>query len=347
MARRRWAAFTGRVAAFTGRGGCRLAPPLAWRFGRVSSPLTDSGPQETVEGAGARELRSAAPRSRPSSETGAPLAALYRGAPPVVEPGPDVRAADSGREGARSRGRRAKLASRGSPSRLARSQEPASSRKTSGTRDERWSEATPAAPRSGKRRSEATPAAPRLAAGAARWILTALALAIVGCDSSHTTLEDWLAKVDWFPTMRRQPSIEAYEEPRLPAEGTLPVDGRIPLSLVEAERIVRSPVPATAASLERGQTQYDVFCTVCHGPEGSGGGNIAVQQTGFPPGLIATLTSERARGLTDGYLYGMILNGRGLMPHYRRIPEEDRWHIVNYVRALQRRAAAAAQGGGP
>ncbi|MGH7546000.1 MAG: c-type cytochrome, partial [Gemmatimonadota bacterium] len=193
---------------------------------------------------------------------------------------------------------------------------------------------------------EPGPAAPRLAAGAARWILAALALAIAGCESSHTTLEDALAKVDWFPTMRRQPSIEAYEQPRMPAEGTLPVDGRFPLSLAEAERIARSPLPATAASLERGRTQYEVFCTVCHGPEGSGGGNVAVQQTGFPPGLIASLTSERARALTDGYLYGMILNGRGLMPNYRRIPEEDRWHIVNYVRTLQRRTAAA-QAAGP
>jgi len=45
-----------------------------------------------------------------------------------------------------------------------------------------------------------------------------------------------------------------------------------PLSLVEAERIARSPVPATAVSLERGQARYEVFCVVCHGPEGSGGG---------------------------------------------------------------------------
>jgi hypothetical protein len=41
---------------------------------------------------------------------------------------------------------------------------------------------------------------------------------------------------------------------------------------------------------------------------------------------------------TDGYIYGMIRNGRGLMPSYNRIPEMDRWDVVNYIRALQGKA---------
>ena len=41
------------------------------------------------------------------------------------------------------------------------------------------------------------------------------------------------------------------------------------------------------------------------------------------------------KGRTDGYLYGMIRNGRGLMPNYVRIEDADRWDVVNYVRALQ------------
>ncbi|HEY4671765.1 MAG TPA: cytochrome c, partial [Gemmatimonadaceae bacterium] len=35
------------------------------------------------------------------------------------------------------------------------------------------------------------------------------------------------------------------------------------------------------------------------------------------------------------YIFGMIRNGRGLMPPYNRIEEMDRWDVVNYVRALQ------------
>jgi hypothetical protein len=35
----------------------------------------------------------------------------------------------------------------------------------------------------------------------------------------------------------------------------------------------------------------------------------------------------------------MISNGRGLMPSYHRIPVDERWQIVAYVRQLQQQAA--------
>ncbi len=46
--------------------------------------------------------------------------------------------------------------------------------------------------------------------------------------------------------------------------------------------------------------------------------------------------------ITDGYIFGMIRNGRGLMPPYNRIEEMDRWDIVNYVRTLQGKGTIAA-----
>ena len=49
------------------------------------------------------------------------------------------------------------------------------------------------------------------------------------------------------------------------------------------------------------------------------------------PNLLGPAT----KGRTDGYIYGMIRNGRGLMPNYVRIEDDDRWDVVNYVRALQ------------
>jgi hypothetical protein len=39
---------------------------------------------------------------------------------------------------------------------------------------------------------------------------------------------------------------------------------------------------------------------------------------------------------SDGYVYNLIRNGGGRMPSYKRIPREDRWHLVNYVRYLQK-----------
>jgi hypothetical protein len=51
------------------------------------------------------------------------------------------------------------------------------------------------------------------------------------------------------------------------------------------------------------------------------------------PGI--NLTTDMTKARTDGYIFGMIRNGRGLMPPYNRIEEMDRWDIVNYLRALQ------------
>jgi hypothetical protein len=60
----------------------------------------------------------------------------------------------------------------------------------------------------------------------------------------------------------------------------------------------------------------------------------------FPPAIGGA--ANPSAGYTDGYIFGIIRNGRGLMPTYNRIEESDRWDIVNYVRALQGKITIAA-----
>jgi mono/diheme cytochrome c family protein len=51
-----------------------------------------------------------------------------------------------------------------------------------------------------------------------------------------------------------------------------------------------------------------------------------------PPDLTLDATRQRS----DGYIYAMIKQGRGIMPKYGdKIRGADRWHVVNYVRKLQ------------
>jgi mono/diheme cytochrome c family protein len=91
-----------------------------------------------------------------------------------------------------------------------------------------------------------------------------------------------------------------------------------------------NPVPVTEQSLVAGRILYQINCAVCHGDEGTGTG--LASRYGFVPYPI---TSDIAKGRSDGYIFGMIRNGRGLMPSYNRIEERDRWDVINYVRALQ------------
>lgn len=170
----------------------------------------------------------------------------------------------------------------------------------------------------------------------------ALALAAMGCS----TLDKAVGKVPWFTTMRDQPAIRPFELPRVPPAGSVPVTGREDsLDILLDLTNVVNPVAPTAASLARGKLVYEQYCIVCHGPAGHSDGTV-VPKFVPPPDIAQDPTKRRS----DGYLYAMIRQGRGIMPRYGdKIRGADRWDVVNYVRVLQgvlaRPDTAAAPGG--
>jgi mono/diheme cytochrome c family protein len=99
---------------------------------------------------------------------------------------------------------------------------------------------------------------------------------------------------------------------------------------IDSMASLRNPTPPTDSSLANGRKYFQVNCAVCHGDRAMGDGPAT--KFGMP-GINLTMDITKAR--TDGYIFGMIRNGRGLMPPYNRIEEMDRWDVVNYVRALQ------------
>ena len=103
---------------------------------------------------------------------------------------------------------------------------------------------------------------------------------------------------------------------------------------VDSMRGLVNPVAPDERSLGEGRKYYQINCAVCHGPAGNGDGPAT--KYGMP-GIA--LTNDLVKGYTDGYIWGMIRNGRGLMPPYNRIEEMNRWDVVNYVRGLQGRLA--------
>ena len=107
--------------------------------------------------------------------------------------------------------------------------------------------------------------------------------------------------------------------------------GAIPNPLVvDSMANIPNPHAVNPRSLDNGRKYYQINCAVCHGVAGMGNGPAV--RFGVPaPNLLGPVT----KGRTDGYIYGMIRNGRGLMPNYVRIEDADRWDVVNYVRALQ------------
>jgi mono/diheme cytochrome c family protein len=86
---------------------------------------------------------------------------------------------------------------------------------------------------------------------------------------------------------------------------------------------------------------YERFCVVCHGAEGNSMQAPILDKLQMMAAF--NLASGGAVFRTDGYIYGMIRVGRGIMPQYgHQMSHYDRWHIVNYIRSFQ---PATAPGG--
>jgi mono/diheme cytochrome c family protein len=195
-------------------------------------------------------------------------------------------------------------------------------------------------------RGEVPGAARRAAAG--RFALPlAVVLLAAGCDNI-------VKAIPTFATMSEQPSVETFEhQPVAPPDGAVPVDGSRHLTLLQADSLARNPLTGTAEEVERGKQIYENFCLPCHGADGTGSGPV-INKDGSQPRRLpfipaVDLATGPATTRTDGYIWGMIANGRGLMPSYDRVSADQRWYVVEYVRHLQKVAAdssAAASGAG-
>ena len=93
----------------------------------------------------------------------------------------------------------------------------------------------------------------------------------------------------------------------------------------------------TAESIAKGKELYlertKGNCIFCHGETGSGNeANLAKLRR--KPADISN--KERMTAMTDGEVFWKISKGiTGIMPAgEKRMTEEERWHVVNYVRTL-------------
>lgn len=121
---------------------------------------------------------------------------------------------------------------------------------------------------------------------------------------------------------------------RLPVQGTV-AKGFIPYPFegeTNPKEVLSNPYFPTEANLQLGQRKFLTYCSPCHGNFGDGDSRLAGQFPNPP-----TLHSDRARNFSDGMIYHIITVGQNVMPSYAsQVTREERWAIVNYIRALQR-----------
>jgi len=101
----------------------------------------------------------------------------------------------------------------------------------------------------------------------------------------------------------------------------------------------KNPVTLDDASLAKGRALYVKECLSCHGPTGKGDGPGAKDLETKPHDLSSPKLQEQ----TDGALFWKLTEGKKPMPSYAQtFNEDDRWHLVNYIRSLAPKQQAGA-----
>lgn len=106
---------------------------------------------------------------------------------------------------------------------------------------------------------------------------------------------------------------------------------------------LRPAVPYQAASIATGATLYRTNCSGCHGTTGAGDGPGGARLPRRPADLRAPHTAQH----TAGDLFWWITHGipRAQMPAFGdRLSEEERWDLVNFLRAMSSAYAARTLG---
>jgi mono/diheme cytochrome c family protein len=97
-----------------------------------------------------------------------------------------------------------------------------------------------------------------------------------------------------------------------------------------SEKAKKNSLPTDKRTAEQGEKVAKVNCVSCHGDKGKGNGPAAIALNPKP----ADWTSKRVQVESDGEIFWKITNGRGPMPPWRHLPENDRWAVVRYIRTL-------------
>ena len=154
-----------------------------------------------------------------------------------------------------------------------------------------------------------------------------------------------------YKTQRKNAFFEDQRAMRLDVPGTVAVG-----ELRDDDHFYRGKINGSFAktfppqieiseqTMARGQERFGIYCSPCHGMDGSGQGMVhqraksLMQGTWVPP---ADLHQDVLRYKSVGELFDGISKGVRNMPGYaRQVDPADRWAIVLYLRALQRAQGA-------
>ncbi len=95
---------------------------------------------------------------------------------------------------------------------------------------------------------------------------------------------------------------------------------------------VKNPVAKSDKVVSGAKKMAEANCVACHGAKGVGDGPAAAALPVKP----ANWTSPTVQSESDGEIFWKISNGRGPMPPWKHLSENDRWALVHYIRTFKK-----------
>jgi mono/diheme cytochrome c family protein len=161
-------------------------------------------------------------------------------------------------------------------------------------------------------------------------ILVALVAALAGCNWEMRN-DARLKPLEPSPVFDDGRSSRPLQ-PGTVARGQLREDDAFYTGMKDGQPVAEIPVPVDRPLLELGRQKFNVYCSVCHGADGAGGGMVVKRGFPAPPSYHI----DRLRRVPIGHFFNVITNGYGVMfPHADRVTQRERWAIAAYIRTLQ------------
>lgn len=172
--------------------------------------------------------------------------------------------------------------------------------------------------------------------------LLAIILILAACaDNSRPNYQ-------YMPNMYEPVGYETYNEVGFLPEGTealtppdntikrgwLPYEFENSIEGKELARAQMSPLDSlnSEENLAKGKELYDIYCAICHGPQGKGQGTLVKREKilGVPN------YADAARNISAGSTYHTIYYGLNSMGSYAgQLNFKERWQVSEYVMKLK------------
>ncbi len=135
---------------------------------------------------------------------------------------------------------------------------------------------------------------------------------------------------------------QAQESDKAPA-ASVPATAQAPsnphnYNISAEERDRKNPTRYTELSVARGKKVFETQCAMCHGEKGDGSPDLAkeiAQSQNLTVNMPDFGKPDQLKKRTDGELFKIIGLGNAIMPSQeKRMPDNIRWNIVNFLRSL-------------